>query len=163
MKTNNFLVIIISLFTILIYSCESKTYYNLQISIKNGTTDTLNVSLFPKSDYMSNGMYTISDQSGAHRSPFLRLIPGDQRDFYSTKNIKASPISVVTKVFDSINIQVSNANNLIMHFSPDVVVGYPMNLYDSDSKWQFEKINDDYKTNFASHPFETRSYTFVIL
>ncbi len=163
MKINNFLIIIISSLTILICSCEKKPNYSLSISIKNETDDTLTVNLFPKSEYISNGMYNISDGSGAYRSPTFSLIPGSQNDFYSTKNINTTPNAVATTVFDSIHIQSSNANKLKMSFSPKAVVGYPMNLYNADSKWHFEKINSDNKTNFGSHPYESHNYTFVIL
>jgi len=142
-------------------SCNDKTFYQLQIVIKNDTKGQLNIILFPKKAYMMGDLYDYGI-GGGFRGTVFNINSGDESYLFSTENLKIEPTTLITQVFDSILVN-STDGNIKIKFFPSNVTGYPFNLYVDSSKWTFEIKNFDLRTMFKRNPVESHDYIFTII
>lgn len=150
------------LFIFLSISCRKETTYQMEIILQNDSDSELDVTLFPKSDYICGHFYNYSDFFDDCADTTFILEINDDKSLFLSSNLNQTPFDLVSKIFDSIYINPLNGNQAVMKFSSNKVVGYPENLFDSNSTWVYEKRNYGLKTNLSTQPIESNNYTFII-
>ena len=146
----------------LLVSCKEETTYQMQILIKNETNSILTIKLFPKSEYMSGGLYDFSEIGGGYRKTEFQLDIDSEIELYISGDLSKKPNSITTEVFDSIFVITSGVNKTEIKFTPDTVIGYSENLYDDNSKWIYELRKFNLQTSFKRNPVESHDYIFAI-
>ena len=130
------------------------------------TNSKQTIQLFPKVDYLMDNkteLYMYSDLgNGDYGDKDFELEFDESNSIFITNKLNQDPFDLALQVFDSIYIIPLNKNKTIMKFYPDSVIGYTENLFDSNSKWNFEKNNYDEHDNFNQNPVESNEYTFII-
>ena len=146
----------------LLVSCKDETTYQMQILIKNETNRMLTIKLFPKSGYMSGGLYDFSEIGGGSRKTEFQLDIDSEIELFESGDLSKKPNSLATEVFDSIYVIPSNENKTEIKFTPDTVIGYSENLYDDNSLWIYELRKFNLQTSFQRNPVESHDYIFTI-
>ena len=139
-------------------SCKEKTTYQSRIMISNETDSTFTVKLFPQSKYMHGMLYDFSAIGGGYRDVEFDLDATDEIELYISDDLDIGPTVLAAQVFDSIHI----VNRSVIRFSPAEVTGYPVNLYQNDSLWNFFVREFDLPTNFKNNHVESYDYVFTI-
>jgi hypothetical protein len=145
----------------LIASCRKESY-EMQILIKNKSDSKLKITLYPKSKYMSDGLYDFCDFGGGYADTTFDIDSNGEKSLYISNNLNQKPFDLAAKIFDSIYIKPYDKDKIGMKFSIDKVTGYADNLFDNNSSWIYEKRNDALKTNFSTHLIESHDYSFII-
>lgn len=143
-------------------SCKDETTYQMQILIKNETNNILTIKLFPKSKYMSGGLYDFSEIGGGSRKTEFQLGIDSEIELYISGDLNKKPNSLATEVFDSIYVVPSGVNKTEIKFTPDTVIGYSENLYDDNSSWIYELRKFNLQTSLKRKPVESHDYIFTI-
>lgn len=141
-------------------SCTEKTFYQLQIFIKNSTPSILEVKVFPKSEYRLRDLYDFGI-GGGYRETEFRISQTDEIQLFSTEDLKIKPNTLTAQVFDSITVN-STDGNIKIKFSLNNVTGYPDNIYNYPSKWSYEVRHYNERTQFKRNPIESHDYLFEI-
>ncbi len=145
------------------YSCKKEISYRMQIMIENTTDNKLTVILYPKAEYMRGDLYNYSELgNGDYDDTSFDIEPTSDHCLFISVNLNQEPYNLVSGIFDSIHIIPFNEDKIEMSFSPDTVIGYSENLFDSNSVWEYEKRNYAEKTSFSSNPIESHNYSYVI-
>ena len=143
-------------------SCREEPTYELSLFLRNDTGSTITVELIPQSTYRYYDMYRFSDFESGYNLAVFDIGPGMEEHLFSTKQIDIKPEALALKVFQSINITVSDQNNSRLEFAPEMVVGYSENLFDSETLWSYEKRDASRPTNFRQNPGIAHTYVFSI-
>lgn len=146
----------------LLVSCKDETTYQMQILFKNETNSVLTINLFPKSKYMSVGLYDFSEIGGGSRKTEFQLGIDSEIELYISGDLSKKPNSLATEVFDSIYVIPSNENKTEIKFTPDTVIGYSENLYDDNSSWIYELRKFNLQASLKRNPVESHDYIFTI-
>ena len=131
----------------------------MQLLIKNDTNSELTIHLYPKQDQMYGTMY--KDEKWHYRDTLILLPSASDITIYTT-NEQIKPNELAAQVFDSIRIVSSNQNATTIKFSPDTVLGYSENLFESNSFWTYETSRENLQVMFRSNPTQYHDYTFRI-
>lgn len=150
------------LFTCLLISCKSKTEYQQQVLIKNETTSTFTIKLFPKSEYLLASSYSFSSAGNGYRDTEFELQSQFEQELYVLEKLNEEPTNIIEQVFDSIHVIFPDSSFKKIRFSSHKVDGYSENLYENDSLWDHQVRNLDFATNFRSNPVESHNYIFII-
>jgi hypothetical protein len=170
MKTIKSKTILISvLFTGMFFTaCKQELSESKQIFIQNKTDDFIQVKVFPKAEYLSEGgwMYRVSDRGSGYRGFEFNLSPRDEWRYewgevlFSSGDLNIEPYALAVKVFDSIHI--SMADSIIIKFTPNTVIGYSENIFTENSTWDF-RLNEWRKCgNGWCRPIKEHCYIFSI-
>lgn len=138
MKKLFILIIITGLF----YSCNDKieipppkeTTYAQQVVLKNETSNSLEVRVYPTGKYRYGTMYRFADQGSGYRDMVFQIAPGAYQDLFTTSDTAVKPNAVLQEVFDSIVI---TAGSHVIRFSVDNATGYQTNPYSSGDLWNY--------------------------
>jgi len=142
-------------------SCEEDTKQELRILIKNETDNTLNVNVFPKSEYLNHDLYRFSCLE-IYRHTNIEIVSTDECELFVSDDLKIKPNILTSLVFNSINVS-SSDGGIIMNFTPNSVTGYPHNMYDYPGNWSFEVRYTERPTMFKRNPVEQHDYIFKII
>ena len=134
----------------------------MHLWIKNTTDFNLTLKLYPKSEYMHNGLYCAGDFGSGYRDTEIEINPNQEESIFYSNNLDQAPSFLTTTIFDSIFIYSVSDDKVIIAFSPDTVIGYSVNLFDPDSIWDFEIRKYDEPNNSNRNPVESHNYSFVI-
>lgn len=149
-------------FVCLLISCKSKTEYQQQVLIKNETTSTFTIKLFPKSEYLLANSYSFSSVGNGYRDTEFELQSQFEQELYVMDELDEEPTTIIKQVFDSIHVIFPDPSLGKIRFSSHKVDGYSENLYENDSLWDNQVRNLDFATNFRSNPVESNDYIFII-
>lgn len=155
----NLLLLILS---ITVFACN-KPSPQMVIQIRNSTTDSLNVNLFPRQDLSKNEIcYKSSEIDGGYSPKNFTLYPNESNYIYISKNISIKPGELMKEVFDSVFIESVIKSNHQIKFYHDSIAGYSENMFSSESNWAYE-FNEIYLESFFHRPpVESDEYTFQI-
>ena len=134
----------------------------MQINLENDTESDIEVTVYPKEEYLKETLYKISDFGGGYNQTNFVISSGSDNGLFITENLEIEPFELAGNIFDSIIVKLidnSQADNI---FSVDTVINYPDNLFDATSKWNYEKIEADEPDMFNKNPVVTENYTFEI-
>jgi len=152
------LAVILVLFAVFT-SCEEEVTHVMQLLIKNDTKSEMTIHLYPKQEEIYGTMY--KDDLWHYRDTVIQLSSGSDITIYTT-NEQIKPNELAAQVFDSIDIVSSNQNVTTLKFSPDTVIGYSENLFESNSYWTYETSRENLQVMFRSNPTQYHDYTFRI-
>ena len=155
-------IAILLLFSTLIVSCNEETTYYLQINLENDVESSFEVTLYPQEEYLNETLYKFSDFGGGYNQTKFVIESGSDNALFSTKNLDIKPYELASSVFDSILVKLIAEPEIIIKFSIDTVINYHDNLFDSNSNWNYMKVEGDEPDMFNKNPTVTDNYTFVI-
>lgn len=135
-------------FTVIAVSCK-KEKHAIWISIKNDTRYTIDCKFYP-----------IKAANGITLNLKLDTLV-KQKDFYNSDNTDQKPTDLLKSTYDSILITISGLNRE-MFFKRDLVKNYKSNPYTDMDSWGFEKLTQDFPTNFSRNKTEIDNYYFSI-
>ena len=144
-------------------SCK-ETNESLEIIIQNETDSIIHVKLYPIITEAVT-LYPGSDIGGGFMTTEFNLpAPNDplyanNRNLFSTGNLKIKPYTLALQVFDSIYISTANA---IIKFTHEKVTGYSENIFSENSTWEFE-VKEWTAEMFISKQHRDYRYIFLIL
>ncbi|MEZ5196926.1 MAG: hypothetical protein R2764_11120 [Bacteroidales bacterium] len=147
-------------------NCPDKSY-QLWLSIYNRTGDDIEVTLYPKQEYLWNDFsYKPGPNTGAHKDRVF-IIDYDSLESWSDRNrlyyspdTSINPSELLSKVFDSITIKVNNENNTELKFFHDYSVNYLENPFTNDSIWYAEKYETHFPNNDCENKAEIKEYIY---
>ena len=150
-------------------SCKQTVGESLLISIQNRTDSIIHIRLYPKAEYASGSLYFHSDMGSGKWDSKFSLNPNHIDGFYwkevifFTSNLCIDPFELTANVFDSIYIEVTSKENLILKFAPDSVTQYSENLFSENSTWDYKTVDISRPTQHAPNPGIGYCYSFLIL
>ena len=149
--------------TIIIFcACKEETKYRMQIILENEFESDIEVTVYPRSEYLNGTTYKISDiGSGFNPTNFVINSASDNGLFIS-KNVNLQPFNLAESIFDSVKVKLIDNSHTDIFFSSDTVINYSENLFDSTSLWNYQKIESDEPDMFNSNPVVYFNYTFII-
>ncbi len=147
---------------LLITSCNEEIRYETQINIENNTNYNIEVTLFPKSEYVHGTLYKFSDIGGGYNPIIFISNPNSENYLFITKNMDIEPYMIAQNIFDSIYVKLDNEVQTEIIFKLDTVVNYSENIFSPNSHWDFEKVEYDMQDMFNENPVVADCYTFVI-
>jgi hypothetical protein len=140
---------------------------SLQVLIMNRMDSRIHVRLYPRND--DNGFYHISDMGGGYNLNELTLLPNSDSLYYRwdevvfvTGNMNIEPYTLMSNVFDSIHISLTDKDSTIIRFTPENVTRYSENIFSENSTWKFRIIEYNLPTMCGLNPRKAYCYTFVI-
>ena len=167
-KVQLIIILVVLLFASCRKDCREKSYW-LNIGLANNTEFEINISLFPKQEYLINeGMYRTNAVGGGGGHTEFTIesdsvyIWSFKYVIYTTNDTSIRPSDLLTSVFDSINIIVTDSVFTKVNLSPDTAINYFENPFENDSIWKHKLINSDTPNNFCENPGETKAYRFYI-
>jgi hypothetical protein len=146
--------------------CPDKSY-ELWISIHNRTGNDIEVNLYPKQEYLwNNYSYKPCPNCGNHKDKNF-VMEYDSLESWSDKNrlylsldTSIKPSELLSKVFDSIIIEVNNENATELKFFHEHSINYLENPFTNDSIWDYEKYEDHFPNNDCENKVEIKDYTY---
>lgn len=169
MNMNNLILTIFATLLILTsckVDCPDKSY-ELWISFGNRIGNDIEVTLYPKQEFVYNSIsYNAGSIGGGHINKNFLMeydslgIWSDRNRLYFTLDTALKPSELLSKVFDSIIIEVYNENNTKLKFFHDLSINYPENPFISDSIWDYEKYEDHFPNNDCENKVEIKDYTY---
>lgn len=153
---------------ILCISCKEDVYESVQIVVQNRTEDSIHITLYPKSEYVSGNLYRRSEKGGGYTRTEYTLPPNNDGYYnwsevlFVSNDLDSKPYDVTRKVFDSIYIRLENTDYVI-RFSQDTVIGYVENIFSEHATWHNIIIEDELPTNFKRNPQKYHCYRFLIV
>jgi hypothetical protein len=165
--------LIISLLSfLLIASCNKdclEKSYELRINFANETGYTIDVSLFPKEEFLHGSVYYKPGSfGGGHSLKSFTLEYDslhswfDRNDLYYTHDTSSSPSELLSKVFDSIYIIVRDEYNTEIKLSHNYFINYNENPFINDTIWYYKKYQTSYPNNDCVNPVEIKDFTYFI-
>jgi hypothetical protein len=143
-------------------SCKKDPEQVMQIILENQMAGKIRVQLFPKQQYISNGLYEKSETMGGYVSTeFELMLQGRDQIIYESKNIHLSATHLARQVFDSIMV-LNELEEVVITYYPDSVQGQEENLFTADSAWSFEFREYKFHTNFKTKIKESRDFRFML-
>ena len=151
-------------------SCKETARETVQILIQNRTESSILITLYPKTEYLSDGcdLYRHSDVGSGYVPAEFYLSPNHEEYYewgevlFVSSDLEIKPYTLAAKVFDSIHISTANKNELIK-FTHENVTGYLENIFSESSTWDFRIEEDNLRTQFRSNPQKYHCYRFLIL
>ena len=142
-----------------------KTYECLPISIRNGTDETIHITVFPQGD-TTGFCYLYEEGSGGCRVSKFDLLPyyGNESNWWNeiifiSHDLDIKPYSLALREFDSIRI--TTADHLII-FNHENVTGYSENIFSENSTWDFQ-VGESYEYAFTKRKEKYYHYVYIIL
>lgn len=139
----SYLWICLLLFPFTIKSCKSEVQI-LSLNIGNLTSDSLNIKLYPKSDYReSTSSYYYADIGNtAALFPTEFNLENNSRPYsiIIANDINAKPLSLLNEVFDSILVRPVHDDSLTIKFSLDTCINYEVNPFIDSEIWSYEYL-----------------------
>ena len=155
-------VFLFSLIVVVIMSCNEETSYQMQINLENDTEIGIEVTLYPKEEYLKGTLYKMSDFGGGYNQTNFVINADSDHGLFITKNLEIEPYELTRNIFDSIMVKFIDNSETVIKFSVDTVINYPDNLLDSNSTWNYVKIEANLPDMFNQNPVVIDNYTFVI-
>jgi hypothetical protein len=146
----------------LLHGCKEETSYQMQLVIENQTEENIRIQLFPKAEYMHNGMYSYNDFGSSYRNTILELEMNREIEIFISSDLNIKPWLKAAEVFDSICISDLAEEKYKLVFSATKHLGYPENLYSEDSSWEMKLRNFTLADNFRKNHVESNDYIFQI-
>ena len=146
--TNNARISILSIGLVMIVSC-TKEKHVMWISIKNDTKYTIDCKFYPTKT--ASG-YTLNSEIDTLMK---------QDEIYSSGNLNQKPTDLLKSAYDSIIVTTSSLKKDLV-FKKDLVKNYKANPYTDIDSWGFEKLTQDFPTNFSRNKTEIDNYYFSI-
>ena len=146
---------------ILISSCNKETNYEFWIGLNNMTNKEIQVTVFPKSEFINGYKYTISTYNDYSDMEFT-INPNESENLYQSDKLEQEPEMLLKEIFDSVIIVIELDSTVIIKFQPESVENYEQNMYSENSIWKFTLKEGTEKTNLSSTPFEIHDYQFAI-
>jgi hypothetical protein len=129
-------------------SCKNETY-EMWISIKNGTNDTINCKFYPSPT--ANGYQTNSE-----------ITPANYMDnIYASDNMNQTPAALLSSAYDSISLNMKGYSKTII-FKKGSVKNYKNNPYDNSNSWSSYKLTKSLAGGFTKTETEITNYFFTI-
>jgi hypothetical protein len=154
-------IALLILMCFLLSACES-SYDQVTILLKNNNDKAMQVTLYPKKEFIQGSLYKFSSIGSGYRETTFSIEPGMEQDLYTTDDLDIKPYVLVSLVFDSIHIGLTDLNNPEIKFSSDRVIGYSENLYSENSSWIYEKLDYDEPAMFHRTTIHSSNYTYII-
>ncbi len=144
-------------------SCRDTTTYQLELLLENGTNNTFEVTVYPKSEYiLIEGSFYDNCNFGGEYAPLeFEIDAGDDYVLYYSDELDWAPHALASEIFDSIVITLQDSAKRIL-FSADTSTGYSENLFDTLSNWTYELQEFDLPTSFERNPVVSHNYTFPV-
>jgi hypothetical protein len=168
-NNNTMIKILISIALIFIcISCEEEVHETLHISIQNRTESPINITLYPKAEYLVGDLYRHSDHGGGHENTQFTLFPNSEDNYdgnevlFMSNNLNTEPYMLTGKVFDSIHVFLENKVTTIK-FTQGNVIGYTENIFSENSIWDYKIVEDFLPDMGGRNPQKYHSYRFLIL
>jgi len=135
-------------------------YEQIETFIQNRTDAPIYITLFPKEDI--DGLYRPCERCSPHKNTEFNLNPNSYyRDglLFYTEDLSIEPHTLISKIFDSIHIRMSDA---IIKFTHDTVMGYSENIFTENFTWIF-RYEDSGGLLFKKYRDQYYCYIFEIL
>lgn len=155
------LIIVLIGMLILISSCKKETNYEFWIGLNNMTNKEIQVTVFPKSEFINGNKYQISTYNDYSDMEFT-INPNESENLYQSNKLEQEPEMLLKEIFDSVIIVIELDSTVIIKFQPESVENYKENMYSENSIWKFTLKEGTEKTNLSSTPFEIHDYQFEI-
>ncbi|MCG8410646.1 MAG: hypothetical protein MI739_05095 [Bacteroidales bacterium] len=158
MKKLIYLLSVLFLFS----ACKEETNEISRLKLKNCTDGEMQVILYPKAEYMQNGLYQFSYSAGYRETTFT-ISKNDDFDIYTSSDFNTEGPELLSQVFDSvrINIQLDGPPSIL--FTPNNADGYSMNPFTSDNSWSMSLIELDFPTNGSTNKTTSREFVLNII
>ncbi len=119
-------------------SCGDQIEDQSVLVIKNSTSEAFVLVLYPNAQYKYGAtLYQNSDFGGSYCDMTLELAPNESKAIFIADQPDFQPQTLVSNVFDSIQIRPVHQNQATIWFSPESVVGYPLNIFKDSSAWKY--------------------------
>ncbi len=155
-------------FIFLCVSCEEEVHETVQILIQNRTESSINITLYPKAEYLEGGLYRHSDGGGGYKNTEFTILPNNEGSYdwnevlFVSNDLNTKPHTLTKKVFDSIHVRIENSDNKII-FTKNNVIGYTGNIFSENSTWDYKIIEDELPDMGGRNPQKYHCYRFLIL
>lgn len=137
MKTITLILIGIAL-TLFGTSCGDQREDQSVLVIKNSTSQAFVLMLYPKAQYKYGAtLYHNSDFGGSYSDMTLEIGSNETKAIFIADLPDLQPQTLVSNVFDSIQIRPVHQIQATIRFSPESVVGYPLNIFKDSSAWKY--------------------------
>jgi hypothetical protein len=136
------------LIVIALVSCKNETY-EMWISIKNGTNDTINCKFYPTPT--ANGFQTSTEITPVNY----------MANIYASGNTSQTPVDLLISAYDSISLNIKGYSKTII-FKKGSVKNYKNNPYDNSNSWSSYKITESLAAGFSKTETEITNYFFTI-
>lgn len=124
-------------------SCTNEVHI-LSLKIGNLTSDSLNIKLYPKSDYKesTSSYYYANMGNTAALFPTEFILENNSRPYsiIISNDINAKPLSLLNEVFDSILVRPVHDNSTTIKFSSDTCLNYEVNPFNDSEIWTYEYL-----------------------
>jgi hypothetical protein len=141
-------------------SCRNQIHHESRILFKNSTNVTYEIVLFPKPDYKNGKLYRNMDNGAGSNYTTFEIAPNSIAHIFYSGNPDYQPNTLVSLIFDSIQMRPLNQDQATIRFSPEKVIGYPLNIFKDSSAWKYEYRMDEYPLYFSTSIVEVHEYTF---
>jgi hypothetical protein len=154
-------LIAITVILILLISCKKGILDNqLRILIRNNTDSSMTVKVYAKREYVKTTFYAYSDILKIYKDTTFIADKRLGSELYITDSMEVEPQQLLTRVFDSIHIQLPSGRKL--RFSPRMAVNYSHNPFTERSVWVFEKNSFHQEKMWRENNIESDDYIFVL-
>jgi hypothetical protein len=131
------------------------------------TNYSINATLYPNSQYIAHGPFYIACNScGAYEENTFTIVKSDsgaswcyRECLYTTTDTTITPSGLLSHVFDSISVVVSNDSNLMIRFNHNKIYNYSENPFSIDSIWYFKRYVNPCD---GWNPAYIKDYTYFI-
>ena len=148
--------------------CSDKQYFT-NIALANNTGYDIDVRLFPKKEFLiSDVFYTSGDIGGGglHKEFTMDYEVISMYSFkyvlYTTDDTTWMPNDLLTHVFDSIYLKVSDSTNTEIIILPDTAINLLANPFQDQSVWSYKLLDSSTPNNDCENESETHSFRFYI-
>ena len=154
------LLLLFSLF--ILFSCKKEPTYETRLVFLNSVDSTIHVELYPKPEYCSNDLYRSSSTGSCYSQKSFDLFDEDYIYLYYSDNYFINPTSLLSQIFDSVEINVRLDTTIAIKFQPGFFQHYTQNIYTSASIWSSKYFIDYLKTKGSSQEIHVHQLTFSI-
>jgi hypothetical protein len=120
-------------------SCKKTITYGVQITITNRADSLLQVTLFPKAEFLKGDLYKSSSMGSGYSETQYSLQNYVPKGLYYTDDLDITPNQLLNSVFDSIWIKISLDSVVTIKFCPENAINYKENMYSGSSNWRYSE------------------------
>jgi hypothetical protein len=114
------------------------------LNIGNLSSDSLNIELYPKSDYKesTSSYYYANIGNTAALFPTQFILENNSRPYsiIISNDINAKPLSLLNEVFDSVLVTPFTDKSVIIKFNQDTCFNYDLNPFIDSEIWTYEYL-----------------------
>lgn len=122
-------------------SCKKTTTNVFAIGITNRADSLLQVTLFPKAEFLKGDLYKSSSMGGGYSVTKYSLLNNVSGGLYYTDDLDITPNQLLNSIFDSIWIKISLDSVVTIKFCPKNAINYKENMYSDSSNWLYSGEN----------------------